>query len=68
MTKKGFCTAMCREAYLSDRRHGLIYGSYKLNGKFVDNKTFHAALRTCRYCGAPLKKAVARRGKSRFGR
>lgn len=48
------CHAGCRDSYKEDKRRGLIYGPYKLNGKFVSPAVFSMAEpRACIYCGKP---------------
>jgi hypothetical protein len=53
MPSQKYCGSMCRDAYIADKQHGLIYPSW--HEKY--SKMYHK----CIYCGAELPKGIDRR-------
>lgn len=56
MSAKVFCNENCKEAYLSDRRYGLIYGPAKMpDGQWaITWMQYSKAYGVCPYCGTLL--------------
>jgi hypothetical protein len=62
-TCSGYCAANLRE----DRRQGLIYGPYRVDGKFVGSLRFAGHADMCTYCNNPLPRGRAKRILTRLG-
>lgn len=45
------CNVNCMNGFKEDRRHGVMYGPYKLDGNFVNGNEFSVKTNTCIYCG-----------------
>ena len=58
-----FCGPLCKSGYLSDIRHGLMYGAHALlnddgSRRFVSRRAFCADQMICVYCNADLEHAT----------
>ena len=62
MALKIFCHAGCREAYIGDRKCGIIYPPAKmLAGDTASRYPAHVRMGQCPYCRAPVVKYRQRR-------
>ena len=49
--KARFCGAGCAESFREDRKHGLIYPPYSVDGKIMGVEAASIAAEFCAYCG-----------------
>lgn len=49
-----FCNDGCREGFRTDRRYGLIYPSYSVNGKVMSVEDASIDAEFCAYCNAEV--------------